>query len=83
MKTTPAVRWISIPISPDLKSELEKLASSRGISVAELCKQAIHEFLAEEDRNMKLQKLRSNAIKYVDIINCVGDAWSATESEML
>ncbi len=80
-KTAPVISRVNIPISRETRSEMEILASGKGISLAELGRQALEAFLADEHRRMRLQRLRDSAIKYADIINSVGDDWSATEIE--
>ncbi len=73
---------VNIPISLKTRSEMEAIAARRGVSLAELSRQALEAFLADEHRRMRLQQLRENAIKYANIINCVGDDWSVTETEL-
>lgn len=80
-KTAPVIGRVNIPISMETRSEMESIASSKGISLAELGRQALEVFLAEERRKIRSQQLRDTAIKYADIINNVGDDWSATETE--
>ena len=80
-KTATVTSRINIPVSRETRSEMEKAALRRGVSLAELGRQAIEAFLTQEHRRLRLQRLRDNAIKYADIINSVGDDWSATETE--
>ena len=80
-KTAAVISRVNIPISRETRSEMEIIASGKGISLAELGRQALEAFLADEHRRMRLQRLRDSAIKYADIINSVGDDWSATETE--
>ena len=80
-KTIAVIGRVNIPISRETRSEMERIASGKGISLAELGRQALEAFLADEHRRMRLQRLRDNAIKYADIINSVGDDWSTTETE--
>ena len=80
-KAAAVIGRVNIPITLETRSEMEKIASGRGISLAELGRQALETFLANERRRLRLQKLRENAVKYADIINSVGDDWSVTETE--
>ena len=80
-KTAPVISRVNIPISNETRTEMERIATRKGISLAELGRQALEVFLAGEYRKLRLQQLRDNAIKYADIINSVGDDWCATETE--
>ena len=80
-KTTAVIGRVNIPVSLETRSEMEIIASRKGISLAELGRQALEAFLADEHRRLRLERLRDNAIKYADIINSVGDDWSVTETE--
>lgn len=80
-KTAAVIGRVNIPITRETRSEMERIASSKGISLAELGRQALEAFLADEHRRMRLHRLRDTAIKYADIINSIGDDWSATETD--
>ena len=80
-KTAAVIGRVNIPITRETRSEMERIASDKGISLAELGRQALEAFLTDAQRKMRLNRLRDTAIKYADIINGVGDDWSATETE--
>jgi hypothetical protein len=80
-KTATVTGRVNIPVSLETRSDMERIASGKGISLAELGRQALEAFLADEHRRLRLHRLRDTAIKYADIINGVGDDWSATETE--
>ena len=80
-KTAAVIGRVNIPITRETRSEMERIASDKGISLAELGRQALEAFLTDVQRKMRLNRLRDTAIKYADIINSVGDDWSATETE--
>lgn len=80
-KTATVTGRVNIPVSPETRSEMEKIASNKGVSLAELGRQAIETFLTQEHRQQRLRQLRDNAIKYADIIDGVADDWQATEVE--
>ena len=80
-KTARVIGRVNIPVSPETRSEMERIAARQGVSLAELGRQALEAFLTQEHRKMRLQRLRDNAIKYADIIKGVGEDWSVTETE--
>ncbi len=80
-KTAAVIGRVNIPITRETRSEMERIASDKGISLAELGRQALEAFLTDAQRKMRLNRLRDTAIKYADIINSVGDDWSVTETE--
>jgi len=80
VKTT-VNRRINIPISPDTRSQMEEVASSKGVSMAELGRQALETYLAEERHSQRLQRLCETAVKYADIIEGVAEEWRVTEVE--
>ena len=45
---------INIPISPLTRTEMEEIADNKGVSLAELGRQAIEAFLSEERRKNRL-----------------------------
>ncbi len=80
IKTTANSR-INIPITATTRAQLEQVATGKGVSLAELGRQAIEAFLAEERRHQRLQALCSTATKYADIIEEVDREWRHTEVE--
>jgi len=77
---TPAIASrINIPISLEIKDEMETLASADGISLAELGRRAIERFLADARRCQRLEHLRNSAIKHADILESVAEEWRNTE----
>ena len=80
-KTATVSGRVNIPVSQETRSDMEKIASRKGVSLAELGRQALEAFLAQEHRRMQLQRLRDTAIKYADIIGGVAEDWCVTEVE--
>ena len=80
-KTATVTGRVNIPISPETRSEMEEVASRKGVSLAELGRQALESYLAQEHRRMRLQRLRNTAIKYADIIEDAAEDWRVTEVE--
>ena len=80
-KTATVSGRVNIPVSQETRSDMEEFASRKGISLAELGRQALEAFLAQEHRRMRLERLRDTAIKYADIIGGVAEDWRVTEVE--
>jgi len=80
-KPTAVNSRINIPITPDTRSEMEEIASRKGVSLAELGRQALEAFLAEERRSARLRELCETATKHSDIINGVSEEWGAVETD--
>ena len=80
-KTTAVSGRVNIPISPETRLDMEEIASRKGVSLAELGRQALESYLAQEHRRMRLQRLRGTALKYANIIEDVAEDWRATEVE--
>lgn len=81
MKISTVTSRLNIPISSLTRSELEVIASQKGLSLAELGRQAIEAFLIEERRQRRLEKLCATATRHADLINSVGAEWSSTETD--
>jgi len=80
-KTTAVNNRLNIPISQETRIELEELATIQGVSMAELGRRALMDFLTDQRRQARLEKLCSTALKCRDIIECVAEDWRATEVE--
>ncbi len=72
---------LNIPISPEIRTELEEIATSGGYSLAEIGRQALETFLAEHRNRARLARLCTTAVKYADIIESVSEDWRSTEVE--
>jgi len=81
VKTTTVHSRINIPISPDTRSQMEEIASRRGVSLAELGRRALESYLAAARRQQRLQHLCETATKHADIIEGVAEEWRITEVE--
>jgi len=80
-KTATVNSRINIPISPETRTRLEEIAADKGVSLAQLGRQALESFLAAERRRLRLQRLCETATRYADIIEGVAEDWRATEVE--
>jgi len=78
-KTSTVSSRINIPVSPETRSRMEEVASGKGISLAELGRQALESYLAEERRRRRLERLCETATRYADIIEGVAEEWRVTE----
>ena len=81
IKTATVHNRVNIPISPETRSQMEELASRKGVSLAELGRQALESYLVEARRQQRLQRLCETAVKYADIIEGVAEEWQVTEVE--
>ena len=72
---------VNIPISPETRSEMEEVATIKGVSLAELGRLALEAYLIRERRRFRLERLKASAIKYADVIEGVAEEWRETEVE--
>ena len=81
VKTATVHSRVNIPVSPETRSQMEEIASRKGVSLAELGRQALESYLVEALRQQRLQRLCETAIKHADIIEGVAEKWQVTEVE--
>lgn len=74
---------INIPVTQDTRSQMELIAEQRGVSLAEIGREALEAFVRNEKCRLRTITLKENAIKFADIINSVGKEWSVTETDGL
>ena len=80
-KTATILSRVNIPVSTETRSQMEEIASRKGISLAELGRQALESYLVEARRQQRRQRLCETATKHADIIEGVAEEWQATEVE--
>jgi len=80
-KTASVHSRVNIPISPETRSQMEEIASRKGVSLAELGRRALESYLTEARRQLRLQRLCETAAKHADIIEGVAEEWQVTEVE--
>ncbi|MDP8240718.1 MAG: CopG family transcriptional regulator [Candidatus Hatepunaea meridiana] len=81
IKTATVHCRVNIPVSPETRSQMDEIASHRGVSLAELGRQALESYLVEARRQQRLQHLCETATKHADIIEGVAEEWQITEVE--